>query len=98
MGVGITTGNVCSFTLVVRASREWLGTLMWAGKAVVPISSVFGRKAWRLADGFFSGGGGERACNVNRQNPLWREDLDLEHPVILGVCTKHVVCLESPCL
>ena len=47
---------------------------------------------------FFGGGEGGRACNVNRQNPLWREDLDLEHLVILGVGIKHVLCLESPCL
>ena len=44
----------------------WLGALRWAGEAVVRVSSLFRRKAWRRA-GFFNWGGG---CgrNVNRQS------------------------------
>ena len=28
---------------------------------------------------------------------VWGEDLDLERRLILGMCTKHVICLENPC-
>ena len=67
-GVGVTIGNVHSFSLVARVGREWLGALRWAGEVVVCIGSVFGRRAWRRV--IFSGEGRGGACNANRQNPL----------------------------
>ena len=49
VGVGVTAGNIYPFPLVVIVGRESLGSLRWAGEAIVCIDSVFGRKVWRRA-------------------------------------------------
>ena len=48
MSVGaMVVGDAYSFLLVVRACRDWLGALRWAGEADVRVGSLFPRKAWR---------------------------------------------------
>ena len=78
---------------MVRGLREWLSTLRWAGEAVVCVGLLFRRKAWRWARVCFWGGVGE--VMSNDKILVGGEDLDLERRVILGVCTKYILYLET---
>ena len=81
---------------MIRVCKGWLRAFRWADEAVVRTGSVFvvgKRGAGRdFCLGGRSGGG---ACHVNQQNHFGGEDFDMERPVMLGMCTKYVICLKK---